>query len=535
MIKGRGSHGGPEQRIKGSISMARSRTVNSIVNMSYNFGVKLASLLSSFVLRTVFIRVLGMQYAGVSGLFTDILTVLSFAELGIESAITYALYKPIADKDEQQIRKLMHFYKSAYRFVAASVLIVGGLCIPFLPMIIKDVPDIAENITLIYILYLLNTASSYLLIYKSTLLTASQKGYEISKITIWMSVLKCILQSVLLFVFHNFILYLVVGIILVLVQNILIGRKAEKEFPTAFDDYGERLEKGEIRHLFKDIKALFLYKLLAVVLEGTDSIIISAFSGTGLVGILANYNLIVKNVYKLILQIFSSAAASIGNLAVLESKERQYNVFKALFFMAFWFYGFCAVELYLGLTPFMIIWMGKENTFSMAITIVLLVDFFLNGIMGPVSSFRTSNGLFVQGQYRPLLMAIINVIVSVALVGKLGVFGVLLGTVISRLTTQIWFDPYLIYKHVFGKSLIQFFKKLLVYAGITLISCILCQEIQNLLHFSNLYVQLIVMLVCGAVVFNGICIILFRKMDEFVYLKETGMNLLQTIKGKVKK
>ena len=90
--------------------MSKSRVVNSAVNTIFNFSVKLFDFGIKFVLRTVFIYTLGMQYVGVSGLFTDILSVLSFVELGIGSAITYALYKPLAENDEEKLGKLMHFY-----------------------------------------------------------------------------------------------------------------------------------------------------------------------------------------------------------------------------------------------------------------------------------------------------------------------------------------------------------------------------------------------------------------------------------------
>lgn len=89
--------------------MSKSRVVNSAVNTIFNFSVKLFDFGIKFVLRTVFIYTLGMQYVGVSGLFTDILSVLSFVELGIGSAITYALYKPLAENDEEKLGKLMAF------------------------------------------------------------------------------------------------------------------------------------------------------------------------------------------------------------------------------------------------------------------------------------------------------------------------------------------------------------------------------------------------------------------------------------------
>lgn len=513
--------------------MPKSRVDNSIINTVYGFGVKLASLLSSFVLRTVFIRVLGMEYAGVSGLFTDVLTVLSFAELGISTAMTYALYRPISENDEDEIRKLMHFYKWAYRLVAGGVLVIGVLCIPFLPAIVKNVPNIKESLILIYMLYLINTVVSYLLIYKSTLLTASQKNYEISKTTIWISLFKCILGCILLLVFSNFIIYLCMEIALAVLQNLLIGHKAGKFFPQAFCNDGKHLEKREVRKLFRDIKALFLYKISGVVLNGTDSIIISSFLGTGLVGILANYNLIVKNVYKLILQVFASTSAGIGNLAVTESKEKQQQIFQTLLFTAFWLFGFCSVEFYVGLNSLMTLWMGAENTFSAGVVAALIVDFYVTGMMSPVSSFRTSNGLFVQGQYRPLIMTVINIAVSLLLVGRLGVLGVLLGTIVSRLATQVWYDPYLIYTTVFERSVTEYLKRMAVYTALTVACCIICQVIQSAVAFVNLFVQFIVMAFVSAAVFNVMCIAFFRNTEELAYLKNTGRRLLRQVKRKV--
>ena len=146
--------------------MKESRTKYTFLNSITGMIVKIVTIVVVFVTRTVFIKTLGIQYAGVSGVFSNVLTVLSFAEMGIGSAIVYALYKPIADNDEVQIAKLMNAYKKIYSIIAVVILALGLCLIPFLGFIITDVPDIIEDIRLIYVLYLLNTASSYLLIYK---------------------------------------------------------------------------------------------------------------------------------------------------------------------------------------------------------------------------------------------------------------------------------------------------------------------------------------------------------------------------------
>lgn len=493
--------------------------------MVYTFGVKSISFVVSFILRTVFIHILGMEYVGVSGLFTSVLSVLSFAELGISTAMTYALYGPIARRDTKKISQLMHFYKIAYRSVAGTVFAAGLCCIPFLPVIVKDVPNIRESITSIYVMYLINTAASYLLIYKSTLLTASQKNYEISKINIRISVFKCVVESILLFLFGNFMLYLIIEIVLNISQNLLISRRAKQVYPAVFENKNERLEKQEISGLFKDIRALFLYKVSDVVLNGTDNIIISAFLGTGMVAVLSNYNMIVKNIYTLILQVFQSTSASVGNLAATEGAKKQYQIFRVLLFLSFWLFGFCVVELYVNINDFIALWTGAENTFPVVTVIILITDFYLTGMMSAVSYFRTSNGLFVQGKYRPLIMSGINVAVSVALVGRFGVSGVLLGTVISRISTQFWFDPYLIYHHVFHEKLTKYLRKMFLYTIVIVFLCVLCSRIAVLTDTGAAILDLGINAVVSALIFFGVCCVIFRKSEEFIYLKNVAVGL----------
>lgn len=493
-----------------------------MLNASAGIAVKILTLITAFAVRTVLIKTLGIQYTGVSGLFTDILTVLSFAELGIGSAIIYALYKPIAENDKDRITCLMNFYKKAYRIVAIVVLILGTCVIPFLGYIVKEVPDITESIRFIYILYIINTATSYLFIYKSTLLTASQNDYVISSIKIIVSILKSIAECMLLIFTKNFIIYLLFGITINLLLNILISKRADREYPFMKEASDKKLPKEDIQKLFKDVKALFFYKISGVVLNGTDSIVISAFLGTGLVGYIGNYNLIINQLYGFIMQIFSATSASIGNLAASSSSEKQYSVFKTLLFLAFWIYCFSTTSLWTLLNPFITIWLGQKYIFSNSLVFLLLVNFYIMGMLSPISSFRTSNGLFVQGQYRPIIMAIINVVSSVILVRFIGLSGVILGTIISRVSTQLWYDPYLIYKRVFHARVREYAKTYVVYVIITIVCCVITQHIAVLIILNSKYLQFLLRMCVCAIIPNIILLLLYRKSPEFNQLKNIG-------------
>ena len=485
------------------------------MNAISGIAIKLINTFLAFAERSIFIYALGIQYAGVSGVFTDVLNILSFAELGIGTAIVYALYKPIATNDTDKIARLMNFYKLAYRMIALIVFVAGLILLPFLDYIINDVPDVVEDIRLIYALYVTRTAVSYLLIYKTSFLIASQREYTVSKIKIIISVLQTTIQCLLLVVFKNFILYLLFAILMSAVTNLVVAKKANDLYPFLKIKEKKTIDKSERSKLFKDVRALFVYKVSGVILNGTDSIVISLFIGTGVVGVLGNYNLILHQVYYFIAQIFSATSASVGNLAASENTEKQYAVFRKLTFLCFWICCFCCCMLVNLLTPFVNIWQSGKYNLSSFVVILLVLDLFIKGMMSPVSSFRTSNGLFQQGKYRPLVMAIINIVVSVFLARRIGLSGVIFGTVFSRLVTQAWYDPLLIYKHVFKKSVFNYYLMYLGFACFTIICCIIPQIVFQFVAFKNIYVDFIFRMVVSAIVPIMLILVFFSKTKEF--------------------
>ena len=495
--------------------MNDSRTKKTALNVLGGIAVKLSGFLTAFVTRTIFLYVLGIEYAGVSSVFTNVLTVLSFAELGIGTAITYALYKPIAENDEKQIGKLMNAYRKIYTTIAAVIFLLGLCVLPFMDYIIKDAPSIVEDLRLIYLLYLANTAVSYLLIYKSTFLVATQKEHLVSKYKIIISLVKTAVECTALLVFKNFIVYLVCSIVISFVQNFVVAKVAEREYPILKQKCTERLEKAEKKKLFKDTRALAMYKVSGTVLNGTDSILISSMFGTGNAGILGNYNLITGQVYSFVMVLFGATSASVGNLAATSDKEHQYEIFKRMLFICFWLYCFCATSLWVLLNPFMYVWQSGKYIFSELIVAFLVIEFFLRGMLSPVTQFRTSNGLFVQGRYRPVIMAVINIVTSILFAKWIGIAGIFLGTIVSRLTTQFWYDPLLIYKRVFNTSVRKYFVTYFIYAIVTVACCLSASTLLNLICPEEGLVKLLVGIALCAVIPNVAVIGCFHRTEAF--------------------
>ena len=451
----------------------RSRTENSIINSAMSIVTQVLTVVLNFAVKTVFIKMLSDEYLGVNGLFTNIITMLSLADLGIGIAIPYSLYKPLAKKDEHKINVLMNFYKKVYTIIGIAVLLIGLSLTPFLGLIIKDIPKNVPHLSLIYILFVIHSASSYFFVYKKFLIDSDQKGYITSRIIFTFSTLLSIIQIILLVTTKNYILFLLSSIILVIIQNIYISSKANKLYPFIKNKTDEKLEKEDMEGIKKNVSSLFIYKVGTVIMNGTDNIIISKFIGLIIVGFYSNYVLIINSITTVLNQIFNAITSSIGNLVVTTNKKRSKEVYDNLNFANFWLYALFGVCIIVLINPFINIWIGKKYVMGFSIVFLLVLNFYVLGMQSVTNSFRNAYGLFWIAKYRPIIMVIINIVISVVLVQFIGIEGVLIGTLISRLVTTAWLDPYIVHKYGFEISpksyYIDYLKYLVIFIAISII------------------------------------------------------------------
>lgn len=511
--------------------MSDTRTGNSIKNSGATIFGRIATLVMEFVLRTVLIKTLGIEYGGISSLFTDILQVLSLMELGLGSAIIFALYKPLAEKNYSKINALMRFYKTAYNIIAAGVFILGMCCVPFLGSIVKDVPDIKEDIRLIFMLYVAASSCSYLVVYKETLIRASQQSRVAVRIEMAVQITFMGLESLALFIFHEYMIYLVLRIVTYLVRNILISLEVKKRFPEVSFRGDERLTREDRSKLMRDVGAMALYKISGVVLNGTDSIIISTFLGTSLVGIMGHFRMISNCVTNLSNKVWVAVLPSVGNMAAVDDDNKQYRVFSKVNLGSFIFSAFCSIAMFNLCNPLVTVWLGANYTVSTITAFAIAFNMYLFLTILPFQTFRDANGLFVQGKYRPVIMSVINIGLSLALVKPCGMFGVLVATPISRLVTQTWFDPYVVYKYVFKKSPRPYYKEFVIHSVITLVTGAAIWGVLELAHVGGGFIRLVLgAILCGTVPLL-VYYLLFRKDQQFIqlveYLKRMSKRLMR--------
>ena len=507
-----------------------SRTKNSIRNSSFSIITQILTVIMDFVVKTIFIAVLGSEYLGVNGLFSNIITLLSLADLGIGVAIPYSLYKPLAEGNKKKIQGLMNYYRKIYNVIGTIVLVVGLSLTPFLNFIIKDMPDI-EGLRLIYALFVTHSALSYFFVYKKFLIESDQKGYIISKITFICSLGLNITRVILLLITKNYILYLFCSIVFVLIQNFWYSHKANQLYPYIKEENEESISIEDKKEISTNVKALLIYKVGNVITSGTDNIVISKYIGLVAVGIYSNYILIVNSLNNILQQLFNAITSSIGNL-VATNNERSKAIYDKLNFFNFYIYSLCSICLFVLINPFMNIWLGQDYVLSFYVSLCLAINFYIAGMQSVTNSFRSAYGLFYKAKFRPVAMVIINLVVSVILVQFLGIPGVLIGTIVSRLLTTAWLDPYVIYKYGFKDNVSEYYKKYIYYLIVFIVSGAILYGITSLFIGKTILGWLLAAIVTF-VIYNLIIFILFRKTEEFQYFLEKGTAIVKKIKRKV--
>ena len=511
-----------------------SRVKKSLKNMGFGLIEQITTLVCTFITRTVFIKTLNVNLLGINGLFTNILAILSIAELGFGTAIIYSMYKPIAEKNEKQISALMNFYRRIYNVLAVIVFMLGILFIPFLKYFINSDVKI-DNILFYYLIFLADSACSYLLANRVAIITANQNKHIISRYNTFFIIIKSILQIVCLIIFKSFILYLIIQVLITFVTNLYEARLAKKMYPYAFNN--EKLDKKEKKKLIDNVKSMTIYKFGGTIMNSTDNILMSMLCGTINVGIYSNYCLITSAITRFTNIIYDSITASVGNLNSIEKKEKKIQTFYQMDFFTNWLFGFCSIALYCLLNPFIELWIGKEYLFDNWILFSIVLNFYIIGILKIILVYRDTTGLFKQTKYVFVVTAFVNLVLSI-LLGKIyGVFGILIASSIARILTNCWFEPYKLFKEYFKTSSKMYFINKLVNVILIVLSIVILEFIFKLIR-NIIRVAIVIFLlkiVIVAIIPNVLFFIFYKNKNEFNYFKEIIEKYANKIKERLVK
>ena len=509
--------------------MKIERTKNATRNIIFGILLKIFQIVVPFLMRTAMIYLMGVQYLGLNSLFASILQMLNLAELGVGSAMIYSMYKPIAEDDNVTICALMKLYRTYYNIIGLVIAVIGCILTPFIPKLISG--DIPENIN-IYVLYLLNlgaTVLSYwLFAYKNSILQAHQRVDVVSKVTLVTSIIQYGLQLLVLWAFKNYYLYVIVLLATQAVNNIVTSIAADKLYPQ-FKPKGQ-VADNERKIINGRIRDLFTSKIGGIIYDSADTIVISAFLGLTVLAVYQNYFYILNAINSLIVVVFSACTAGIGNSIVVETKEKNFEDLNKLTFIICWGSGFCSVCLLCLYQPFMELWVGENLMLSFSAVVCFVVYFFVRQLNSLFNMYKDASGMWHEDRFRPLAAALTNLVLNLILVQFIGIYGILLSTVIAIICVGMPWLLHNLFSVIFEKKhLGTYVKKLLYYCVIVLISCLVTYFICSKIKFGLIATLLIRGMIC-MILPNLIYFIAYNGKDEF---KKSLLLVNKITKGKL--
>lgn len=490
--------------------MKLNRAKNAKRNILFGCLNKFVMIVFPFILRTVFISTLGIEYLGLNSLFSSILSVLSLSELGFSSAVVYNMYKPAAEGDTKTVCALLNFYRKVYRIIGCTILVIGIMLIPFLPRLIEGTVPPNINLVYLYLIYLANTVLSYFLFaYLSSIIVVYQRDDIVSIANIFMTSALNITQIIILVKIRNYYLYTIMLPIFTIINNIQIAYVVHRMFP-GYKCIGKLPPK-----IISDIKirvgGAFIGKACAVSRNAFDSIFISAFSGLAVTAMYNNYYYIISAITSFLSIISSSILGGIGNSVVTENVEKNYQDMTKINFLYMWLSGWCSICLMCLFQPFMEIWMGSELVLPLPVVILLCLYFYSLKIGDIRTIYVQANGLWWENRYRAIVEVICNIILNYFLGKTFGIYGIISATLITILVINFGYGSRIIFQYYFKEQDVkEYYYYHIKYMFVTIVIGFITYFICTLFQKNLLFVLLIRGVIC-CIIPNILYYIIYRR------------------------
>lgn len=481
------------------------------------------TVLAGFISQRIFINTLGIEYVGITGTFTSIVSILTLADLGISTAVIFHLYKPLAKHDEKRVAALMQYYHKACRIITTIIIGGGLIMLPLAPSFIGE-STVDTNLYLVFGLFIVNAAFSYAINYRRPLLAADQKGYIINGAMTVGTLLQYGLKIAILLTTQNYYLFILCGILAKIVENLILNRIVAKRYPYITER--AVLDKKTKKDLQRKMRATAYHNTAAYVVFSTDNIIISKIFGVAWVGLYANYYMVINSLSLLLEQIFGAMRASLGNLLIAEGAKKLYVMTKRLMLFNFLIYAVVGIAMYYCLTPFISLWLGAEYLFTDVIVVILVLNFYLRGMGISVFNSLMAAGIMYENRFVPIAEALINLVVSIVLALLIGLPGVFIGTVVSNLFLHLYSYPKYAFELVFKRKRSEYVGLFLKYLSLFVLAWAGVGVIINLIHMDNNWLTFLVNGLIAVAASSLFYWLLFRKTDDFQYFARLARDLI---------
>lgn len=496
--------------------MKLARTQNTIRNTMWGAVYRMVTLLGPFVVKTILTKKLGLEYAGLNGLFTSILTVLNLANLGFSSALVFTMYKAVVDDNKDALCAMMNFFRKVYRIVGFAILGIGLCIMPFLDKLIKSDCPADINIYYLFGIYLFETCLGYLMFaYTLAVFSAYQRTDVSLKIDTVRYIIQYALQAAVLLIFKNYYIYALMLPLMVIPNNIANYVISKRMYP---DIKCKGLLDSETKKgIYNRVWTLFGHKVGSTVLTNISNITISAFLGLTVMSRYNNYYYILTAVNGLTEIITNGSLAGIGNKLITDSKEENYSLFKTLNYGWITLISAAACCMLCFYQPFIsAVWFEPSYLLDDEVMWVIVAFFFSWMFRIMQLTYRDAAGLWTKDWLKPYVGAAVNLIGSITLVKLTGsIIGVLLPTIFVFLFIYFPWEAWAIFKYQFGCSLKEYFIKVGYFVVVSLAACSASYGLCMLITPENSILSLVIRVVIVGITFPTIWLLFTFKTFEF--------------------
>lgn len=426
-----------------------TKTQKAAKNVIFSTGGYFLQLILSLVVRIYFVKYIGREYLGLNSVYASILSMLSIADLGLDTVFVYLLYKPLKEYNYSVIKGVLNLYKIVYRYIALFILIVGVSLIPFLPKIIGHSSSLT-GVYSIYFLYLINAIVGYLNAYNRSLLIADQNGYVVNGLTSGFIVIVDTVQIFQIIFFPNPIIYMIIQVIGTILTNVIITYVVNRRYSRVVHHSAAKLDSNMRRTLIHNGVGGISNKIGSIIVISSDNVLLSIFTNLVTVGMYSNYTVLTSACSKVMQTISSAITPSLGQMGVERDVGKNKDIFLELTFIIqsislFVFAGFLNF-----VAPFVRLWLGTQNVFPMFLTWLISFNLWLTLIRTPAWMFTDSFGLQWIQKWKAVIEAVVNLGISLLflIVFKLGIEGIILGTILSTISVVLWYEPWIVFKCV---------------------------------------------------------------------------------------
>lgn len=505
--------------------MEESRLTNSIKNLQVAWIGQFLNILAKFVMRRFFVRYISDDYLGLDAVFTNIIGLMNLAELGIGSAVFYALYKPLAEHDEEKILGVMQLLGRVYKTIA---LILCGVGLLLMPMITVIAPE-AKNLPYAHLLfgfYLANTCVSYLFTYKGLLASADQKNYITLRNHYIFIVSLNVAQIFIIYFTKNFVAYAAVQSLFTLAEGISLSLIMDRKYPILKRKDKIHLPKDVTGKIWADVKKIVIGKIGNTVISSTDNLILSNVVGLSQTGAYSNYVLIKSSLQAIVGQFYSAISASIGNIAISGERKKELDYFWLLNFITTALYAVTSVCMFNLMQPFIAYWLGGNYIMDYGVLFCITIIYYYGGIRGIFGTFSMAHGVFDLEAKKTILEAGVNLLISIVLAVKFGLIGVLLGTIISSLFVGLPLELINVGRALPEISKRRFVGELIIYSFGTAIVLFISMKLCDMVSM-HWYIRLPLGFLISVGVFTVVWWILFGRTEMFRRTAELARGIVK--------